>query len=1310
MSKKILSFLVFATMLLAIPAQAQPIAPKTKAMTGWFTTHRPLKLETAKAHKAAKVYNLLSLVGSTQDVESNYVEVPYTNALNTQALFDEFSVIDSNADGFIWAYNESYEMAQYRYNPSSAADDWLISPAIKLEGGKLYRFAIDGYGSLYYPERLEVMMGKEATAEGMTQRVLEPIVLNWGSPAQTLENEGVFIAETGYYYFGIHAISDKDKGSLRVSNFVVEPGKIATAPSAVTDLNVVSSTEKLEATITFKAPATTRTGADLESLTKIEILRDGEVIKTLEENLTPGAEYTYVDDDPALTVGRHVYQVVAYNADGMGDLSEEKAVVLAGVVELPYTADFEQAGIFDLFTVIDANDDGCTWQWNSNSNAYYSYHKTNSANDYLVTLPIHMVPGKNYKLAVTAYASSSNDPEQFEVVIGKEPTAESLTTVVLPSTTIATTTVKDYESDDFSVAEEGNYYVAIHATSLPYKWRLSVSKLAIFLGAEPVVPAAVTDFTATAGEEGALEVNVAFNTPTTFKNGEEADGLLNATIYRDNEVVKTFEDVAYGTALTWKDETVENAKTYTYQVVTSNAAGAGVESNKVKVYVGMDVPAALKGLKATDNGSSIFFEWQKVGEVGPNGGYVDPAKVDYKVWSLKMQESEDEGSYLVYDELQGTTTDSDSYELEFDTEDGEQDYQYWAVVPNNETGAGDGQFLKTLIGESYTLPFVESFKGSKLSYFWDYSNLSTLFGTSDASDGDKSAVELTMMMLGGTATIYSGKLNLKDAMNPTLLFDVKSETLTKLNVLGSVDGAEFTAIQTDAPVTSQYTTIAVPLNSLKSGRYAQIAFSTEITTPTTQEYDYETQESSYKFGDMLTLDNIRIVDFYEYDLSATVEADASVQAGQKTTVFATVKNEGANTVDSYTLEVKAGDKVLLNTTVQEALEPFASKEFSAELETSVLDEAGKLMISAEVIFDNDLNDENNYADVNVMITDPTATAPADLTGEYKGEAGVALTWNAPANEVAATVEDFDDQDVFKPFSLGGITAKKHTGAFGEWTVYDGNGLQVYGFQNGASYENVGAVQAWQPFNPTLAGNNFKNYTPHSGKQFLWSFCPAELDNVPAADHWLISPELPGDAQTISFYAKQLSSVTVGDATYYGLETFEVLASSTDNKPESFAKVYDGKITEAGWAQFIAELPVGTKFFAIRHTSKDIFGLLIDDIAYTTAGGGKPVAYNVYYDGTKIASVEGDKTTYTAAVENVTEGELTFGVSAVYVTGKESKPAFVTVSISTDIRQIVTDGKPVDVYSLDGKLVRSQVKSLNGLKGVYVINGKTILVK
>ena len=133
-------------------------------------------------------------------------------------------------------------------------------------------------------------------------------------------------------------------------------------------------------------------------------------------------------------------------------------------------------------------------------------------------------------------------------------------------------------------------------------------------------------------------------------------------------------------------------------------------------------------------------------------------------------------------------------------------------------------------------------------------------------------------------------------------------------------------------------------------------------------------------------------------------------------------------------------------------------------------------------------------------------------------------------------------------------------------------------------------------------------------------------------------------------------------------------------------------------------------FSNRHTSKDIFGLMIDDIAYTTAGGGVPVAYNVYYEGEKIATIEGSKTSYTAAANGITEGELAFGVSAVYVTGKESKPAIVKVTVSTGISELVVDGKPVDVYSLDGKLVRSQAKSLNGLKGVYVINGKTVMLK
>ena len=48
-------------------------------------------------------------------------------------------------------------------------------------------------------------------------------------------------------------------------------------------------------------------------------------------------------------------------------------------------------------------------------------------------------------------------------------------------------------------------------------------------------------------------------------------------------------------------------------------------------------------------------------------------------------------------------------------------------------------------------------------------------------------------------------------------------------------------------------------------------------------------------------------------------------------------------------------------------------------------------------------------------------------------------------------------------------------------------------------------------------------------------------------------------------------------------------------------------------------------------------------------------------------------------------------------------------VPTAVRGIVTSGKPFDIYTTDGKLVRSNTHTTNGLKGVYIIdNRKTVL--
>ena len=242
------------------------------------------------------------------------------------------------------------------------------------------------------------------------------------------------------------------------------------------------------------------------------------------------------------------------------------------------------------------------------------------------------------------------------------------------------------------------------------------------------------------------------------------------------------------------------------------------------------------------------------------------------------------------------------------------------------------------------------------------------------------------------------------------------------------------------------------------------------------------------------------------------------------------------------------------------------------------------------------------------------------------------------------------------------------------------------------------------FNPSQVSEAMtENYAPHSGDQFMISFCPVEDNNAPAADHWMISPELPGIAQTVGFYARVITN-------QYGPETFEVWASSTDNNVNSFTKVADFSTDAVEWTEFTAELPAGTKFFAIRHTSTDVFGLMIDDVKFSANTAATAASFNIYYNGEKIATVEGDKTTYTVAREKVEVGTQTFGVSAVYANGAESRVTVATIEIVTGIQQIAADGKAVDIYSLDGKLIRSQATSLDGLKGFYIVNGKKVMVK
>lgn len=783
--------------------------------------------------------------------------LPYKNTLATAAQFSDFTVIDANADNCSWAFNADNNAAAYSYSSSNNGDDWLVSRPILLEAGKSYRVALDARNR-NYDERFEVMMGATPTAAGMTTEVIPATVVK-STENVTFENQMVTVAETGYYYIGIHAISDANMFQLFVNNFVVEAGLDPASPDSVTDFAVLPVEGKLETVVRFKAPALTAGGSPLTSLTKIDILRDDAVVTSLTE-VAPGVEYTYTDCTDDLTLGYHTYQVIAANEAGIGVKSEKKSVFLSLVYEVPVSFDLTKKDVFNTFQVIDANADMKTWTWDNENGTYYNYGY-NAADDYLISAPVKLEAGKKYVGVVKASSASESYPEAFRLVVGKEASVYGLNTVVIDTTQMATTVLTDYENE-FSVAETGSYYVAIHAVSPGNMWRLNVSRLSIEKAPEPTAPAAVSDLVVTAGSKGALEATISFTAPAKAINGTNLIENMSVNVLRDDSLVTTLENVVPGTLYTWTEQNLEQGMTYTYQVVAANASGAGLKSAKASVFIGVDLPAGVTNLFATDAGTSVDFTWPAVGEEGANGGYVNPANVDYELWSFKIVNTP-YGSSLAYDEKLMSVTGQNSCSIAMNTDEGEQDFKIWGIMPVNAAGKGGYAVTSMLVGAPYMLPFTETFAEGSFHYVWDYTDNAGLYVAQESSDEDGISLAVTAMNEAGTASIYTGKLSLANAVNPTLIFDVKSATLNKLNVIGSTVGGAFTVIQSEVPVTTNFTTVQVSLNALKDARYVQVGFSAAFATPTKKEYSYETYQYETTFGDMLTIDNVRIVDLQD---------------------------------------------------------------------------------------------------------------------------------------------------------------------------------------------------------------------------------------------------------------------------------------------------------------------------------------------------------------------------------------------------------------------------------------------------------------
>lgn len=170
-----------------------------------------------------------------------------------------FTIIDNNNDKKAWTYNAPSKGApdfRITYNSRLASDDYLILPPVIINDTKnLCEFTFNAWaGSTSYVEKLEVWIGQENTAAGMTTKILDTTDITW---SKAKEMKCYFqVPATGKWYVAVKAVSDKDKLRLCVNNFNLSVSDVAAkGPAAVENVTVVPGAQgALNATVKFNLP------------------------------------------------------------------------------------------------------------------------------------------------------------------------------------------------------------------------------------------------------------------------------------------------------------------------------------------------------------------------------------------------------------------------------------------------------------------------------------------------------------------------------------------------------------------------------------------------------------------------------------------------------------------------------------------------------------------------------------------------------------------------------------------------------------------------------------------------------------------------------------------------------------------------------------------------------------------------------------------------------------------------------------------------------------------------------------------------
>lgn len=307
------------------------------------------------------------------------------------------------------------------------------------------------------------------------------------------------------------------------------------APTGATVSKIDETTLKVE----WTAPTAGQNGGWIDQASlryRVKRLTDGSMVA---ENLAATSCTDTVDK-----LNTYSYEIEAYTADGNGGKAKTNGVAAGPAITVPYTCSFKTDGDFGLWTVIDANDDYYTWERETTLAAAKYYANENyetSADDWLISSPIALNAGVQYRLRFNAKSYDESYPEHVAVYLGQGKTVEAMTTK-LGDFEVATYDMQQYEVTFPAIAADGNYNIGFYCHSqAPNGYILYVTDVELTAVTNGVLKGTVTDGTNPIGNAVVYIENLKISSITeadgSFDFGEIEAGEYDILIEADGAAV-----------------------------------------------------------------------------------------------------------------------------------------------------------------------------------------------------------------------------------------------------------------------------------------------------------------------------------------------------------------------------------------------------------------------------------------------------------------------------------------------------------------------------------------------------------------------------------------------------------------------------------------------------------------------------------------------------------------------------------------------------------------------------------------------------